>query len=129
LVKIYVDLGNNGTIDDSLVVENQATGIGGPFAPETPFEMKLEQNYPNPFNPISEIGFRIAEADRVTLKVYDILGREVAVLVNEQKAPGSYSVRFDGSGMSSGVYFYRLEASAISGGKSFVATKKLVLLR
>ncbi len=85
----------------------------------------LFQNYPNPFNPSTKIGYRVqGTGDRVvTLKVYDILGREVATLVNERKAPGSYEVTFDGSRVASGVYFYRLETS------NFVQTRKLVLVR
>ena len=91
--------------------------------PSLPTEYELGQNYPNPFNPIAEIGFRIAEGGDVTLIVYDILGREVAVLVDEQMQPGSYSVRFDGSRIASGVYIYRLQAGR------FVATKRMILLR
>ncbi len=90
----------------------------------------LEQNYPNPYNPSTTIRFTIAGSreygvgSRETkLVVYDILGREVAVLVNEKKAPGSYEVRFDAAGLSSGVYFYRLQAGG------FVQTKKFVVLR
>ena len=70
------------------------------------------QNYPNPFNPSSEIGYQISEFRHVTLVVYDLLGREVAVLVNEPKSPGSYEVKFDGSNLPSGVYFYRLPAGS-----------------
>ncbi len=88
-----------------------------------PSSFALQQNYPNPFNPSSKIEFRIAKVSWVTLKVYDILGREVATLVNERKTPGRYAVKFDGSGLASGVYFYRLEAG------SFTQTKKLLLLR
>jgi hypothetical protein len=86
-------------------------------------EMSLFQNYPNPFNPSTEIGYGVPGTEYVTLKVYDLLGREVATLVNERKAPGSYSVSFDASGLASGVYFYRLEAG------NFMQTKKLIVLR
>jgi hypothetical protein len=88
-----------------------------------PDEFSLEQNYPNPFNPTTEIGFGIADLGLVSLKVYDILGREVATLVNEVKQPGEYTVQWDASRQASGVYLYRLQAS------SFVKTKKLLLLR
>ena len=86
----------------------------------------LTQNYPNPFNPTTTINYSIpAETTRrvvsTTLKVYDILGREVITLVNEQKSPGNYEVTFDGSKLSSGVYLYRLQSG------SFSQTKKLVL--
>jgi beta-glucanase (GH16 family) len=103
---------------------------------EAPKEFGLDQNYPNPFNPETEIRYRVQSTGHVTLKVYDMLGREVAVLVNEQKAPGSYSLRFDASGLASGVYLYQLEAGNPSTGsgpgaesKGFKQVKSLVLLR
>ncbi len=88
----------------------------------------LMQNYPNPFNPVTTIAFRIPDMGvrqrtNVKLVVYDLLGREVRVLINEAKAPGIYSVRFDGSALASGVYFYRLQAD------SYIQTKKFVLLK
>jgi len=92
-------------------------------SPAVPSTFGLDQNYPNPFNPNSEIGFRIAEAGHVMLKVCDLLGREVAVLVNERKAPGSYEVKFDGSNLASGVYFYRLTAG------KYVECRKMVLMK
>jgi hypothetical protein len=69
--------------------------------------MRLFQNYPNPFNPATEIRYRVSEAGFVTLKVYDVLGREVAMLVNEKKQPGWYTVRFEGTTLPSGIYIYR----------------------
>ena len=83
----------------------------------------LSQNYPNPFNPATTIRFTLQNATRVTLNVYDVLGREVAVLLNDKRGAGTCEVRFDGSGLPSGVYFYRLQA------EGFVKTLKLVLLR
>ena len=90
-----------------------------------PSKYSLSQNYPNPFNPITKIKFDIAanSVGQTFLSVYDILGREIATLVNEQLQPGSYEVTFDGSNLPSGVYFYKL----ISG--NFILTKKLVLLK
>ncbi len=95
-----------------------------------PAEFSLEQNYPNPFNPVTTIkytvggsGVQTSGAREVRLAVYDILGRQVAMLVNEKKAPGNYEVKFDGSGLASGVYFYRLTAG------DFTVTKKLALVR
>ena len=107
-----------------------------------PVNYNLSQNYPNPFNPVTTIKFTIPTSPQtpllskergrgevVTLKVFDVLGREVAILVNEEKAPGNYEVQFsagssvDASGLSSGIYFYRLAAG------SFTETKKMVLLR
>lgn len=80
-------------------------------ASDLPIDFGLDQNYPNPFNPTTEIGFRITDFEMVSLKVFDVLGREVASLVNEEKSPGSYSVRWDATNVGSGMYFYRLESS------------------
>ncbi len=88
-----------------------------------PSEFALEQNYPNPFNSISKFGFRIAKWGMVELTVFDLLGREVATLVDEPKEPGVHTVRWDASGVSSGVYLYRLRAGA------FVQTRRMLLLR
>jgi photosystem II stability/assembly factor-like uncharacterized protein len=88
--------------------------------PET---FSLHQNYPNPFNPTTRIQYSVISIQHVTLKLYDVLGREVATLVNESKDPGTYTATWDATGMGSGVYFYRLMAG------SFVETKKLILLR
>ncbi|MBX2992047.1 MAG: T9SS type A sorting domain-containing protein [Bacteroidetes bacterium] len=90
-----------------------------------PAEFMLHQNYPNPFNPSTNIRFSIPVGThgRVSLQVYDILGREVATLVNELKGTGSYEVTWDATGMASGVYFYRLQAG------EFMQSKRLLLLR
>jgi hypothetical protein len=90
---------------------------------EHPSHFALEQNYPNPFNPNSNIRYQIAEFRHVRLAVYDLLGREVDVLVNERKAPGIYEVKFDGSNLASGVYFYRLQAG------DFVSSKRMLILK
>jgi len=83
----------------------------------------LYQNYPNPFNPSTTIKFEIPKTAFITLKIYNILGQEVAELVNEEKQPGVYEVNWNASGFASGVYFYQLRAG------SFVETKKMILLR
>jgi hypothetical protein len=88
-----------------------------------PNEFKLLQNYPNPFNPSTTISYSIPELSFVTLKVYDVLGSEIATLVNEEKPIGNYEVVFDASNYSNGIYFYRLQAG------SFVETKKMVLMK
>jgi hypothetical protein len=108
------------------------------------YTIKLEQNYPNPFNPTTKIKFTIptppvsspfikgrTKEGFVTLKVYDILGSEVATLVNEEKAVGTYETEFDGSKLPSGVYFYTLRAGnpSTSSGQGFAETKKMLLLR
>jgi photosystem II stability/assembly factor-like uncharacterized protein len=88
-----------------------------------PWGYVLHQNYPNPFNPSTTIKYELPKASQVTLTLYDVLGRQVSVLVNERREAGYHEVKFDGSGLSSGVYFYRIEAG------SFVETRKLILLR
>jgi hypothetical protein len=88
-----------------------------------PEQFILSQNYPNPFNPETRITYQIPNSSHVTLKVFDLLGREVAILVNESLQPGTYQTTFDGSGLASGVYVYRLQTDRFS------ETRKLVLLR
>jgi hypothetical protein len=98
------------------------TGVE-PVSNAVPTEFRLEQNYPNPFNPTTNIGFRISHFGFVSLRVFDLLGREVATLVHEVKQPGSYEVTWDATGVASGVYLYRLQAG------DYVDTKKLILLK
>ena len=83
----------------------------------------LWQNYPNPFNPTTQIRFQIPRSSDVSLKVFDVLGREVTALINERLEAGSHESTFDASGLASGVYFYRLQAG------EFVQTKRLLLMR
>ena len=83
----------------------------------------LFQNYPNPFNPITTISYQIPKSGEVTIKVYDSIGKEVATLVNEEKQRGRYSVMFDASNLTSGIYFYSLTSG------NFKETKKLILLK
>ena len=90
---------------------------------EVPTEFILEQNYPNPFNPSTVISYQLPVNSHITLKVYDVIGREVATLVNEVKEAGRYSTQFDGTKLSSGIYVARLQ----SGGK--VQLKKMLLLK
>jgi hypothetical protein len=86
-------------------------------------EFNLSQNYPNPFNPVTKINFSIPSGEHVSLRVYDILGREVKVLVNENLSLGEYEVDFDASGLSSGMYYYSLRAG------EHVSVKKMVLVK
>ena len=88
-----------------------------------PAEFSVDQNYPNPFNPSTTIKYELPEATLVNLRVYDILGREVSVLVNEKRDAGVHEVKFDGSNLASGVYFYRLQAG------DFVQSKRLLILK
>ena len=96
---------------------------------EVPVKYLLQQNYPNPFNPTTKIKFSIPGHQvgqtflSVHLCIYDILGREVATLVNDKLSPGSYEVTWDGSNFSSGIYFYRLQTN------DFTQTNKMVLIK
>jgi len=128
-ITIYIDLGNDGTIDDSLEIKNQITNVEDQGNLYIPKEYKLEQNYPNPFNPATIIKYQIPELSFVTLKVYDVLGNEIAALVNEEKPTGNYEIEFNGNELTSGVYFYRLQVYAPGRAGSFVETKKMILLR
>lgn len=93
--------------------------------PTQPTEFKLEQNYPNPFNPFTTITYHLPKTTNVELKVYDVLGNEIATLVNEEKPAGVYNVEFESksSTLSSGIYFYKLTAG------DFVSTKKMILIK
>ena len=95
----------------------------GDDALNTPLSFRLEQNYPNPFNPTTSIDYQLPTKSHVTLKVFDILGREIATLVNRVEEPGNKSVQFSAGNVASGMYFYRLQAGA------FVESKKLLLLK
>ena len=90
---------------------------------DQPITFYLHQNYPNPFNPITSIQYAVSSRQFVSLKVYDVLGNEIANLVNEEKAAGIYEINFNSNNLSSGIYFYKLQAG------SFVETKKMVLLK
>ena len=101
-------------IDMPVNVENKN------LQPET---FVLYQNYPNPFNPSTNFRFRIADFGFVSLKVYDLLGNEVATLVNDEKPAGEYEIEFSGAGLTSGIYFYNLST------RGFSETKKMILMK
>jgi hypothetical protein len=92
-------------------------------SPAIPTQFSLEQNYPNPFNPVTNFQFTVPHSSFTILMVYDLLGREIATLVNEVKQPGTYTVQFDGSGLASGIYFYRLDAGR------FNKIQKMILMK
>lgn len=94
----------------------------------TPKVFALEQNYPNPFNPSTTLEFSLAKDSRVTVKVFDIIGQEVATIVNNSFSSGSHQINFDASNLNSGVYLYRLEANAVDG-STFSATRKMTLTK
>ncbi len=112
-------IGSYFQVDDLAFVGTDGVAAAG----SQPVAYALEQNYPNPFNPATVLTYTLLSADVVTLKVFDLLGREVAVLVSGAKAPGTYSVRFDGAALASGMYFCRMEAG------KFTATRKMLLIR
>jgi len=94
-----------------------------PISKEIPSSFSLSQNYPNPFNPSTNIKFELPKSNYVTLKIYDALGREIATLINEKLAPGTYEVEWNGSNYPSGVYFYRLITD------NFSETKKMLMIK
>jgi hypothetical protein len=122
------DLSGGGTVNINPVIcqpdkcSGLPTTLDGDIEPKIK-DYKLSQNYPNPLNPSTTIRFEIPETNEVTLKIYDVTGKEVAILVNEVKKAGSYNINFNASQLSSGVYFYRLQAG------SFILVKKLMLLK
>ncbi|MCW9066590.1 MAG: T9SS type A sorting domain-containing protein, partial [Ignavibacteriaceae bacterium] len=147
-VFVSTDFGNNWTGANSGLSDNNIKGViihpdglllcgtenGGIFIADliptnvdninnSLVNFSLQQNYPNPFNPGTIITWQLAVSSDVTIKVYDVLGNEVATLVNEEKPAGKYEVKFNGSGLSSGLYFYQLKAG------SFIQTKKMLLLK
>lgn len=100
-------------------------------APGIPSTYNLFQNYPNPFNPSTAISFQLSAVSVVSLKVYDVLGREIVTLVNGQRQPGTYTVHWDASSFPSGVYLYRLRADDVSLGssRSFIETRKMLFMK
>ncbi len=99
---------------------NTPTNVAGELIPT---EFKLKQNYPNPFNPTTKIQYSIKQACNIIIRVFDIIGREVETIVNDYKSPGIYSVDFDGSKLSSGIYYYQMKA------EDFVQTRKFVVIK
>jgi hypothetical protein len=109
----------DGTVDYSDIVEVDVPA---------PAEFALDQNYPNPFNPSTKIAFRLAVDSKVSLKVFDILGQEVASLVNTNLVAGAHNIDFNASSLNSGVYMYRIEATGIDG-TNFVDVKKMIMTK
>jgi len=125
--RLTSDANTTGTgwyIDD-IKITNFAGGVSGINPGKTPIPEKfsLEQNYPNPFNPATQINYSVPKAGLVKISVFDVLGREVKSLVNEFKTAGYYAVDFDGTNLSSGFYFYRMQSG------NFVDTKKMSLIK
>jgi hypothetical protein len=128
--KFTFDVNRNAPISSKDTIEFMITDANGLivmksfiFSYTGPEEFKLEQNFPNPFNPTTTIQYQLPHDARVTLKVYDILGSEVATLVNEGQEAGYKEVQFSGSNIASGMYVYRLSAD------KFVSVKKMMVLK
>ena len=114
---------SSGWYVDEVMVSPYIVGIENNYDTILPKFFELSQNYPNPFNPTTRIKYEIPKTSFVTIKVYDVLGKQVATLVNEEKIAGNYEVDFDARRLSSGIYFYNLQTG------SFVETKKMILLK
>jgi hypothetical protein len=111
---------NSDILNDQTATEDNLTN--------TPASYGLEQNYPNPFNPSTSIKFALPSEARVTLKVYNLLGQQVALIVNNSFQAGNHNVKFDASKMKSGIYMYTIQARGIDGSQ-FTCTKKMMLLK
>jgi hypothetical protein len=122
IVEVYDEAGNFDIDSMNVKFKN-----GNPVETENEtgkvYSFNLEQNYPNPFNPSTSIQYAISSRQFVSLNVYDVLGNEIATLVNEELPSGNYEVEFDGTGLPSGIYFYKLKAGG------YVETKKMVLIK
>lgn len=111
-------------VDLEFVVDDfEDTTVPVEKEPTLPNSFKLFQNYPNPFNPSTVISYQLSVTSNVKIVVYDLLGREIAILVNEEKFPGEYEIQFNGSQLSSGTYFYRLTSG------QYTETKKMVFIK
>jgi subtilisin family serine protease len=108
---------------DALAAIQYLTPTGAGQGPSLPAEFRLDQNFPNPFNPSTQISFEVAGEGVVSLRVYDLLGREVATLANERLSSGAHVRTWDAAGQSGGVYFYRLRSG------NSVETRKMILMK
>jgi len=111
------------TSSDTIVVIGTCEKLTSVPSQAVPKVFALSQNYPNPFNPSTIINYQLPKANHVTLRLYDAIGREVATLVDEYKEAGSYDIQFNASKLSSGVYFYRIQAG------ENVDLKKMILMK
>lgn len=113
-----------GTLNGVIITEGQSVGVTEKKNIR-PVNFKLEQNFPNPFNPSTEIGFSLQQESNISLKIFDVIGREIRTLVNNQYyKPGYYSIRFDAEGLAGGVYYYQL-----SSGSNNIQTRKMIYLK
>jgi hypothetical protein len=121
--KQTIDLQTTGLIEITPPFDKVILNAISQSQQSKPTAFKLEQNYPNPFNPVTMIQYEIPVASQIRIKIYDLSGKEIAILANEKREPGRYEIKFDGSGLPSGIYFYRLITD------EFESTKKLILLK
>jgi hypothetical protein len=115
-----IDMANLDQYASIVLYDNDGTAVDNPA---TPVDFALSQNVPNPFNPTTEISYTLANAGQVSLKVYNLAGERVATLVDGPKGAGHHSVSFDGSQLSSGVYFYTLDAAGRTESRKMLLTK------
>jgi hypothetical protein len=126
----FTAIKSTGEVIDTFTIVNPPTVIESERKQIVSQDYILDHAYPNPFNPSTTINYSIPEASFITLKVFDVLGNEVATLVNENKPAGIYEVEFSAAGLPSGIYFYRLQAvPSTNSGQTFVETKKMILLK
>jgi len=111
--------GYSSVTSEDIVLEIEDIPVFG----TVPEDFKLYQNYPNPFNPTTNISYSISKSDFASLKIYDMLGREIYTLVNEHQAANTYNVKFNAKEVPSGIYYYRLIAG------NFTETKKLIIMK
>lgn len=123
----YVVIGTHGRSMYKLDLSSIVVGINS-NATSVADNFKLEQNYPNPFNPVTKIKYELGNSSFISLKVYDVLGNEVKTLVSNNQQAGSYEVNFDGSALSSGIYFYTLKAGS-GNSETLTSTKKMLLIK
>ena len=124
LIIMFASIAKSQTVFDSFdnfVLNPIPTSVSA--SEQLPNDFALEQNYPNPFNPSTQINFNVANRSNVKLTVFDILGREVATLVDKEMMPGKYNVVFDAGDLPAGIYFYKIQAGKYS------QTNKMILLK
>jgi hypothetical protein len=121
----FVDVNDGWAVgvDGTVLTTSNPLTIEPPSLTPSPSRFTLSQNYPNPFNPTTTIEYSIPERELVQLKVYNVLGQEVKTLVNSYEKPGTYKINFDASDLSTGIYYYRIEAG------DYKQVRKMILIR
>lgn len=127
--KIGIEIGIDAFQKAKMYFDGTATSNQAEQITENPIGWKLEQNYPNPFNPTTVVTFMLVEPSKVSLKIYDLLGREVFTLVNENRSKGIYEETFDASTLASGIYIYRIEATSNTSNSYFIQTRKMTVIK